>query len=276
MDGRSVVRWNDLMTTRTNPWPAGVPCWADLMTPDVEAAIVFYGSVLGWEFAATEAEYGGYTIAQSQGRAAGGIGPAQVGARTAWTLYFASDDTDATAAAITANGGSVLGDPADVGPLGRMCIAADPTGAVFGVWQAGEHLGAEVANEPGGLTWEDLRSTDPETAIAFYAAVFGLEGKPMPMASDDYRTLHLAGDDAPIGGAGGMMGAPDGTPSHWLVYFAVGDCDASVAAAVAGGGTSLADPWDTPFGRMAPVTDPWGATFFVAQLPADVAEPQRA
>lgn len=243
------------------------------MAPDVDAARSFYGRVIGWEFADTGEEYGGYVIAQIDGHAAAGIGPDREGARAAWTLYFASDDADATAGAITANGGTLLLEPGDVGPLARMCIAQDPAGAVFGVWQAGEHIGAGVVNEPGGLTWEDLRSTDPETAISFYSAVFGLEGKPMPMASAEYRTLHLAGDDAPIGGAGGMMGAPDGTPSHWLVYFAVVDCDASVAAAVKEGGASLAEPWDTPFGRMAPLTDPWGAPFFVAQLRDDRVEP---
>jgi len=42
----------------------------------------------------------------------------------------------------------------NVGPLGRMFIAADATGATFGVWQAGAHIGAGLVNEQGGLTWE--------------------------------------------------------------------------------------------------------------------------
>lgn len=70
-----------------------------------------------------------------------------------------------------------------------------------------------------------------------------------------------------MGGIGGMMGAPSGSPSHWLAYFAVADADAAVAAASVGGGTVLSGPDDTPFGRMAFLTDPDGAVFAIAGPP---------
>ena len=44
----------------------------------------------------------------------------------------------------------------------------------------------------------------------------------------------------------------------------VGDTDAAVAAAVAGGGSLQGDPMDSPFGRMAFLTDPDGAVFALA------------
>ncbi len=212
------------------------------MVPDVALARTFYGDVMGWTFAESDPDFD-YTVAEADAHAA---------------------------AVITANGGTVMMGPTDVGQHGRMCVAIDPAGAVFGVWQAREMIGAEIVNEPGGITWEDLRSTDPDAARAFYRAVFGYRAEAMPMAPDDYTTLHLADEEAPLGGLGGMMGAPDGTPSHWLVYFAVADCDAALAAAVGAGGTVLGDPVDTPFGRMAPLTDPWGAVFWVVQLPEGV------
>ena len=40
-------------------------------------------------------------------------------------------------------------DPFDVFDAGRMTIATDPSGAHFGVWQAGQHIGAQLANDPG-------------------------------------------------------------------------------------------------------------------------------
>jgi predicted enzyme related to lactoylglutathione lyase len=259
------------MSIRTSPWPTGIPCWADLTVPDVAAARRFYSAVLGWVFQDTGEEYGGYVIAQVHGTAAAGVGPLpQPGMPSAWTLYFATDDVEKTAAAVTEHGGTVLLAPGDVGPLGRMCIAADPTGAAFGVWQAGTHIGAGVVNEPGGMTWEDLRSTDPARAQAFYTALFGYRVDPLEAAGPDYGTFTLPGEDAPLGGMGGLMGAPEGTPSHWLVYFAVADADAAVAAAREHGGTSPAPPFDTPYGRMAPLTDPAGAVFWVAQT--DVAQ----
>ena len=58
-------------------------------------------------------------------------------------------------------------------------------------------IGAEIYNEPGGLTWTDARLTDPETARSFYTAVFGYHYQPMPGAPDHYMTFHL--EDAAVG-----------------------------------------------------------------------------
>jgi predicted enzyme related to lactoylglutathione lyase len=238
------------------------------MTPDVAVAQQFYGAVVGWTFQDTDDEFGGYTIAEARGAAAAGIGPLQPGAPTAWTMYLASDDADKTAAAVTENGGTLLLEPGDVGDLGRMFVAIDPTGAAFGVWQAGTHIGASLVNEPGGLNWEDLRSPDPDAARAFYSAVFGYETRPIGDEDPDYTTFHLPGDGIPLGGIGGMemMGsAAAEIPPHWVVYFAVADADAAVAAAREGGGAVLADPFDTPYGRMGGLLDPGGASFWIMQ-----------
>jgi uncharacterized protein len=255
------------MTVRTNPWPAGAPCWADLTVPDVDAATAFYSAVLGWSFTKPDEQYGGYVIGSVGDAPAAGIGPQlSPDQPAAWTLYFASDDADASAGSVTQAGGQVLLPTGDVGPLGRMFIAADPTGAVFGVWQAGNHPGAGITNEPGGMAWEDLRSTDPDAARAFYTAVFDWDTQALEAAGPDYTTFHLRGEEVARGGIGGMMGAPERTPSHWLVYFAVADADAAVSAATSQGGTSLAPPFDTTYGRMAPLQDPAGAVFWLVEL----------
>lgn len=198
------------------------------------------------------------------GRRRRGHRPQQQGSPNAWTLYFASDDADATAAAITDHGGTVLVPPGDVGPLGRMLIATDPTGASFGVWEAGTHIGAGVVNEPGGVTWEDLRSPSPGAARAFYVAVFGHRTEALPDAGPDYTTFALAGEEAPLGGMGGMMGS-EGQPAHWLVYFGVPDATAAVTAAERAGGSVAMRDFDSPYGRMAGLADPAGAAFMVIQ-----------
>jgi predicted enzyme related to lactoylglutathione lyase len=254
------------MPTRSDPWPAGTPCWVDLGAPDVTAAAAFYGAVLGWSFVDSGEEFGHYHIAQVNGHAAAAIGPKQDPLQpTAWTVYLASDDTDATARAIAANGGTLLADPFDVPGTGRMTIGVDPTGAAFGVWQAGGTIGAEVYNEPGSLTWTDARLTDPDTARTFYTAVFGYHYEPMPGAPADYTTFHLG--EAPLGGMGGMMDPAAGLPSHWVAYFSVAETDAAVAAATVGGGTLQMGPMDTPFGSMAFLVDPDGAVFALAGPP---------
>ncbi len=275
------------MSLRRSPWPAGVPCWADVMTPDVEAASRFYSSVLGWSVEPPDERYGGYVIATMRAAPAAGIGPIQqAGAPAAWTMYFAADDVDAVAARVPELGGSLLVPPGDVapgdaaggdaGPPGRMCVAADPSGAVFGVWQAGSHIGAGIANEHGALTWDDLRSTDPDAARAFYADLFGFRTDPLPDAGPDYALFTLPGESAPLGGMGGMMGAPEGTPSHWLVYFAVPDAAAAASAAEAGGGTVLMRDFASPYGTIAMLADPAGATFLVIQPPEGAPQPDRS
>ena len=141
----------------------------------------FYGSLLGWTFADQGEEFGHYSIAQVKGVNVGGISPPmEEGTPSVWTLYLASDDADKTAAAVKEHSGSVLFEPIDVGPLGRMFIGLDPAGAAFGVWQAKQHIGASIVNEPGALTWDDLRSTGPDAARAFYAEVFGFRSDALP------------------------------------------------------------------------------------------------
>jgi len=254
------------MTVRTEPWPAGTPCWVDISVPDLPAATAFYSAVLGWEFTNAGEEYGNYHMARTGGHAAAGMGPImQEGQPTVWTVHVASDDADATAKLVTEHGGNLMFDPMDVPGNGRMCVALDPDGGAFGIWQADGMIGAEIVNEPGSLTWTDARLTDVDAGKAFYSAVFGYTYEPVPGAPGDYGTIQLNGRT--VGGMGGMMGAPQGTPAHWVPYFSVADVDAAVAAAGQGGGRVLMPAEDTPFGRMGIVTDPFGASFAVHQAP---------
>ncbi len=261
------------MSTRTDPWPPGTPCWVDLSVPDVAGAVAFYSSVIGWTFVDTGADYGGYHIAQMDGRAAAGIGPLmQEGQPAAWTVYLASDDADATAKLIGEHGGTVYAGPTDIADNGRMLIAADPTGGVFGVWQQTGMIGSALVDEPGAFVWDDARLHDVEVGKRFYADVFGLRYAPLPDAGEagDYEIFTLDGE-RPLGGMGGIVDAPPGTPSHWLAYFTVADVDAAVEAVGDGGGRVLMSPETTPFGRIGVVTDPFGATFGLHSAPGDSA-----
>lgn len=154
----------------------------------------------------------------------------------------------------------------DVGPEGRMAIAQDPTGAVFGIWQAGNHKGAELVHEPGAMDWCEVNTKDSEAARGFYTTVFGLESRlleaPMPTT---YHTLHhasLPGDGA-AGGVLQMTEAWGDLPPHWMVYFGVESPDTAAAKATELGGKCLHGPFDTPYGRMAVLQDPEGAVFSV-------------
>ncbi|HEU0090004.1 MAG TPA: VOC family protein [Pseudonocardiaceae bacterium] len=250
------------MPTRTDPWPTGTPCWVDLAVPDIAAAQEFYAAVFGWTYSDTGEAYGHYQMCQRDGRIAAGIGPLQSEQQpVTWTTYLASDDVDGTAKTITGNGGMLLAEPFDVPGAGRMCLALDPQGAAFGVWQAAAGIGVEIYNEPGALVWNEAGVPDPEAARQFYATVFGYSYQPVDDADPTYATFHREG--AALGGIGGLDGSPPGTPPHWLAYFMVADADAALAAATQRGATLRSGPVDTPYGRMAVLTDPQGTTFAI-------------
>lgn len=252
------------MTIRTQPWPAGVPSWADLSATDPAAAAEFYGAVLGWTSTDTGPEFGGYRMCQVEGHAVAGIGAM---GPPAWTLYIATEDVEATVAAAVEAGGSVVLPPGDVGTSGRLAVVADPSGATVGLWQAVDHIGAGWVNEAGGMVWEDLRSADPVASKTFYEKVFGWRWEEL---FEGYGTVSNPGEGWPLGGLGPTWGQPPG----WIVYFAVPDCDAAVTAAVGAGGAVVREAEDSPYGRMATVSDLDGVLFCV-MTPAEGPVPPR-
>ncbi|MGB9376711.1 MAG: VOC family protein [Mycobacteriales bacterium] len=258
------------MPTRSESWPAGTPSWIDLTVPDLEAAKTFYGDVAGWTFVDTGADFGHYTLCQAGGRNAAALSPPQGPEQpSAWTVYLATDDTDASAKQVVANGGSIIVDPMDIPGTGKMAIARDPQGASFGLWQSAGMIGTEVYSEPGALVWTDLRTSDPDAARSFYAALFGYHYKPMEGAPDAYQVFGFDGarDGETVGGIGPMMHAGDTSPPHWIAYVIVTDAEASAAAARSGGGSVATEPFDTPFGKMAELVDPFGAKLAIMGVP---------
>jgi uncharacterized protein len=251
------------------PYAQGTPCWVDMMATDKQAAVDFYTSLFGWT-AETAPEAGGYTMCLKAGRPVAGIGqtmsdgdqPAQP---SAWTTYLASDDADATAAKITAAGGKVLMPPMDVMTMGRMFMAVDPAGAMFGVWQGKDFAGAQTVNEPSSLCWNELNTRDVDGAAKFLTAALGIQAEAMD-EMPGYHGLHVGG--RVVGGLQSVSSEkfPAGTPAHWLSFFAVDDTVSTVDAHVKAGGTVLMPTFDTPQGPMAVLADPQSAVFAVVQV----------
>jgi len=263
----------------------GVPCWVDTTQPDPEAAVAFYGGLFGWEFEdrAPSESPTRYFVAQLPGGEVAAVASASDGAPADWNTYVWVDDTDQTTAKATAAGGTVLMEPADVGDSGRMAALADPSGAGFCVWQAAQHRGAAVVNEPNSLNFNNLQTPDLESAKAFYGAVFGWE----PIDAGGGFTawaLPAYGDfleQRTPGTRQGMadMGAPArfeevvasvavdaDSPAHWGVTFAVEDADAAAQRATELGGSVVVPPFDAPWVRMTIVSDPQGATFTASKF----------
>jgi len=269
-------------------YPAGVPCWIDTSQPDPEGAAAFYSRVFGWdvENVMPEGSEGVYLIGRIRGGDVAAISAQMPDAPAlpAWNTYIAVESVDETAAKIADAGGRLVAEPMDVMDAGRMAVAADPEGAVFSLWQQGQHKGAKVVNEHGSLNFNTLSTRDPERAKAFYGAVFGwstlslgggAEMWTLPGYGDHLEELNpgmragMAEMGAPKGFedvVAALMPLTDDQPAHWSVTFAVDDADATAAKAGELGGKVLVPPFDAPWVRSAVIADPAGATFVASQF----------
>jgi len=247
----------------------GVPSWTDLSSTDVAGSKDFYGAIFGWEATDQPTEQGvDYTMFTKNGKAVAGAGPqppTMAGAPSMWNTYINVDNVDETAAKVKASGGSIMMEPMDVMEAGRMAFVTDPTGAAVGLWQAGQHIGAELVNEPGSLTWNELITDDTATAQKFYADAFGWSAQTDETPNGPYTSFNVGENPA-----AGMMPKNENMgpiPNSWGTYFAVDDCDGCVQKAKELGGKVLMESFDVPeVGRMAVLQDPQGAVFSVIKL----------
>jgi predicted enzyme related to lactoylglutathione lyase len=245
--------------------PDGTPTWIDLGIPDLERAMEFYRALFAWDYDVGPAETGHYTTCLLRGRPVAAImpNPDQDATDFWWSMYLATEDCDGTAKRILDSGGSLIQAPMDVMDQGRMAIAKDPVGSQFGLWQGRAFLGAQVVNEPNSLIRNDLVTPDAEPARAFYAAVFDFTlDRNEDLPGFDFTFLRRP-DGHEIGG---IVGDPTAKLSRWRTMFEVADADAAVARVTAAGGTAT-DPVDTPYARMADITDPFGTRFSVGSRP---------
>lgn len=140
-----------------------------------------------------------------------------------------------------------------------MAFALDPGNAPFALWQAKDHIGSTVVNEPGAVIWNELITDSGEAVLPFYQQVLGLTAKTADMSGTAYTSFH-AGEDV----VGGTNKPPmDNIPNHWHIYFSVDNVPATAKQASSLGGEVVVGPFDTPIGPMATLRDPQGAYFSV-------------
>ena len=242
----------------------GTPSWVDLSTPDPDDAARFYGQLFGWTIPDGAADEDRYRTCQYDDRPVAGIGrQPNLDAPPWWNTYVSVADADQTAAAIVANGGTMLVRPTTVADSGRMAMATDQAGAVFSLWQPGAHIGAGVVNEANAFCWNELTTRDKDGSLEFYRRVFGWRPHHHGDSAGDYVEFHL--DDRSIAGMMPMVGDvwPADLPNHWMVYFAVDDVDATAARVFELGGVVAIQPTEILPGRFAVVNDAQGAVFSV-------------
>jgi predicted enzyme related to lactoylglutathione lyase len=260
------------MATMTKHAP-GTFSWVELGTTNQDAAKKFYAAVFGWTFKDTPMgpDAGVYTIFQNKDQPCAALytlmpDMQKQGIPPHWGAYVTVNSADETAKKATTLGGKVMMEPFDVmGTLGRMAVIQDPTGAVFSVWQAIDHQGVGVLDEPGALTWAELLTNDTAKAEKFYTQLIGWKSEKMPMGNSDY-TLFQRSDGANAGGLFQITAEMQGVPPNWTIYFQTADIQATVNKIKSQGGEIVVPPGPIPnVGHFAIVKDGQGAAFGLLQ-----------
>jgi len=250
----------------------GTFSWTDLATTDVASAKKFYGELFGWaaEDQPMPPGQGTYALAKVKGKSVAGIAgmmeqQKKAGMPPHWTAYFTVQDVSAATQKASSLGAKIVMEPLDVMDVGRMAAIEDPTGAAFAIWQAKKHIGTELLQEPGTISWVELESRDVDKAGGFYSKLFGWSAKVQDMGGGKKYTVFFDGPEMRAGLMAPEPKAPP-MPAHWNVYFQVDSADAIAKRAASLKAKTLVPPTDIPnMGRFAFFFDPQGAMFSVFQ-----------
>ncbi len=248
--------------------PPGTFSWVDLSTSDLEGGTAFYEGLLGWNHVDNPMEDGAvYRMVQLRGQHVGAASQQRAEERSHgipphWNNYVTVASADDTAGRVNELGGNLMMDPFDVFDAGRMAVFTDPTGAVLCIWEPREHIGAQIVNDPGCLTWNELSTTDVERAKSFYADLFGWSYDEVGSAEMPYTTIRngdrMNGGIRPLGEQEQQMGVPP----NWMPYFTSAALDQSAARVGELGGTVMVGPMSIlQASRIAIARDPQGAVF---------------
>lgn len=251
----------------------GTFCWADLATTDAAGAKEFYCGLFGWEAEDMPAGDGmTYTMLSKDGDDVCALyqgDPEYQPGMPYWLSYVSVGDAGEVASRAAGLGGRVLAEPFDVlEDVGCMALVGDPTGATLALWEPGRHKGARRVNDPGCMTWNELHTSRPEEAAAFYEGLLGWETDEQRQDGGDlaYVVVRNAGS-----ANGGIMPAPGGadTIPAWVPYFTVDSCEEAARRAGELGGEVVAGPMEVGVGTIAVVRDPQGALFAVYEGETD-------
>ena len=244
--------------------------WYDLVTTDPDAAVSFYGEVIGWGtqlwegptpytmWSNGEAPIGGVVTLPDEAKAAG--------APPHWLAYVAVSDVNAMAAKAKESGAKVHVEPQDIPDVGRFAVLADPQGAVFAIFQAsGDVPGSEGPPQEGEFSWHELATTDYEGAFNFYSSLFGWnKTDAMDMGEAGIYQMYGRGE-MPLGGMFNKTPDMPGPPA-WLFYAKVDDVNRVVEKVKQYGGQVLMGPMEVPGESgdlIAQCMDPQGAAFAI-------------
>jgi len=251
---------------------SGKLIWADLATPDPDAARRFYGELFGWTFTSVGSGKQAYALAHIDGAAIAGIvrrtDRAKERSRSRWIPFLSARDVPATERAVTRAGGKSLIASRNIAARGTLAVLADSEGAVFGALDSTSGDPGDYLPEVGEWIWAQLLSRNADKAAAFYAGLAGYVPVEAESAATS-RSLLLTRDGYARASILQIPPGHDELPPDWLLYVRVADVSkASASAERLGGRVLLAAQPGLYEGRVAVIADPGGAPVGLLQWDA--------
>ncbi|MFT4127639.1 MAG: VOC family protein [Gordonia sp. (in: high G+C Gram-positive bacteria)] len=242
---------NSAEPTRTDRAQAGDIVYLSWQTPDLDAAVAFYGAVLGWEYDPASRQV--TNLGHRLGISASG----DYGRNTLYCVY-AVDDFATARAAILAAGGRA-GDTSEVDSDGALVLdAVDDQGVAFSVYVPGPD-DPRPALHPSGhgeMSYLTVHTPDSARLRAFYGTVVGWEFTPGRI-DDGWEVRNARPQIGVSGGHGESVAVP---------MWSVDDIAAAVERVRAAGGQVITEPEPQGYGLMALCSDDQGGRFYLGQL----------
>ncbi len=257
------------MSFTVNKYPHGTFSWTDIYSKDPIVSIKFLTELFGWTYKNIPTDKGGdYTMFLLNGKAVAGAMPIpgdMEGMPSLWSNYVTVDNVDDATNRAKELGAKVTMPPMDVMDAGRMATIEDPTGAALALWQPKNHIGAQIVNTTGTMSWNELYTNDVAKSKDFYSELLGWTYEDMEMPDGSIYTTIKNGKRM----NGGMMKiAPEmgPMPPNWTVYFTVQDIAETLKKVKELGGTVIMDTKVVGVGKLAAVTEPTGGAFMVIEM----------
>ena len=259
----------------------GTSAWIDVSAHDFAASKEFYTGLFGWTFEQLGDEFNSYNLIRNGDALVGGAMdvtgmtcPLGNPIPSEWSVYLTVDDLDARLQKAEQHGAIIAMGADQVGDSGRMAMLIDPTGATICMWEPKDLDGFDFTGQPGSPVWFELMTHKFDEASAFYTAVFdaNLVSMSEQMDDDSFRYVTNGPGETASWGLGDATGVMPEDAAGWRVYLGVESADAAVAKVEELGGRLLDGPVDSPFGRIATIADPEGATFQICAMSEAVAE----
>lgn len=254
--------------------------WRELLTNDPAASQRFYGELFGWEFenigeASNLRSDSAYTLIRHNGTLIGGmVDTVALNNRndiSQWVVLMAVDDLNARVSAVTAKGGEIVAPPTDLQARGRLALVRDAEGALLGLLETRDGDPRDREAEVGGFLWDELWTSDIQSAEAFYGAVADLTPAAIDIDTDQEMaptySLLKAGDTPRVG----ILPNPlDGLDPVWVSYLRV-ENPAAITGRVADlGGRVIVEAQPRPIGgEVAFIAGPSGAGIALQTWPLE-------